>query len=232
MLKGTVLIICAAARCWEELAGHLVQRGFAVLTAAAIEDARKSAHSNGPDVIVLDEDTSDLDGPRACQEIRKSSSAPIILLSSRSDETDVVLGLGLGADHYLIKPVKTSELLAYIESAARRETLYSHSTTQPDILRVKDLVLDISAHELRRDDATIPLSKTEFKLVQALAVNAGRILSRDQLLDSVWNCQSNGVFSRTVDVHIARIRRKIGDTAAGQLYITTIPGLGYRMPSA
>lgn len=229
MLKGRVLVVCGDELRRTELAGHFADRGFGVGTAADADDARKQADSDKPDVIVLDEDASDLDGPRASQEIRKISAAPIILLSSRSDDTDIVLALGMGADHYLIKPVKTSELLAYVEAAARREKLCNRSVTEPDKFQVKDLILDIPAHELRRDGALIPLSNTEFKLVQALARNAGRILTRDQLLDSVWNCKSEGVFSRTVDVHIARIRRKINDSATSQEYIKTIPGLGYKM---
>lgn len=231
MLKGKVLIAHGDELRRQEIAAQLTERNYSVLTAATGPEALARVFGDRPDIIILDDELPDLGGPEACQEIRRTSVAPLILLSARSDETDVVLGLGMGADYYLTKPARTSAIVAYVEAAARRRNIYS-TAPQPDRVQVKDLTLDIPARELRRNGVTIPLSNTEFRLIQALAVNAGRILTRDHLLDCVWDLKSEGVYSRTVDVHIARIRRKMGDSATNQTYIKTVPGFGYKMLTA
>jgi DNA-binding response OmpR family regulator len=228
MLKGKVLVAVGDDARRQELAGRLAERGFLVLAVRDSQEAMARVLQGGVDVILLDDDIPGMDGPEFCQEIRKATVAPIVLVSMRSGESDIVLALAMGADYYFPKPPSIPALIAHLEAAARRQIVYSRGF-EPETVQVGDLVLDIPAHELRRDGALIPLSSTEFRLVQSLALNAGRTVSREHLLDSLWNLKSEGVYSRTVDVHIARIRHKMGDSATTQRYIKTIPGFGYKM---
>lgn len=225
MLKGKVLISLGSELRRQEIAGQLAARGFSVRTAAAGE-ALSRVRTDTPDVIVLDDGLH-----QTCRDIRESTAAPIVLLNANHDGSAVALGLASGADYCFPGTTSTSELVAHIEAAARRWTTYT-SGVHPDRVQVKDLTIDIPAHELRRNGSTIPLSNTEFKLIRALAVSAGKVLSREELLDCVWDVKSPGVYSRTVDVHVARIRRKLGDSAAAQHYIKTIPGFGYVLLTA
>ncbi len=227
--KGRVLVVDDEEETRQVMERSLSERGFHAVSASSGQEAVRLAASKHLDVIVLDTDMPDMDGLQTCQELRKSTFVPIIVLGARADEPDVVLALGLGADYFLSKPVRTSELAAHVEAAIRRETIYSRRRDEWETIRIKDLELDSAAHELRRNGRLILLSATEFRLLQALARNVGRILTRDQLLDSVWDLKADGIYSRTVDVHIGRIRRKIGDNPASPRYIMTVPGIGYKM---
>lgn len=231
MPRGKILIVDDDEQTREFVERVLGERGYRVTSASTGEQGLRTAATGNPDLIVLGMDMSSSDGTQTCQEIRKNAFIPIIAVGNRSDETDVVLSLGVGADYYLTKPLRSSEFAAYVEAGIRRQTIYSQRSLEANAMRVKDLVLDFPAHELRRGGRLIPLSPTEFRLVHTLARNAGRIMTRDQLLDSVWEFKADGIYSRTVDVHIGRIRRKIGDTPAKPRYIVTVPGLGYKMVS-
>jgi DNA-binding response OmpR family regulator len=227
--RGKILVVDDDEKTREFVQRVLDERGYRVISASAGEQGLRTAAAESPDLIVLGIDMSSSDGIQTCQEIRKDAFIPIIAVGNRSDETDVVLSLGVGADYYLTKPLRAAEFAAYVEAAVRRETIYSRRRLEANAMRVKDLVLDFSAHELRRGGRLVPLSPTEFRLLHTLARNAGRIMTRDQLLDSVWEVKADGIYSRTVDVHIGRIRRKIGDSPARPRYIITVPGLGYKM---
>ena len=231
MRQGKVLVIDDDEDIRHSLGRRLSDRGYEVFLAGSGEEGLTKALTESPDVIVLDVDMPGMDGIQTCREIRAHLFVPIIFLSVRSDETDIVLGLGVGGDNYLTKPFKASELLAYVDAAVRRETVYSRRRKQSKLLKVKDLVLDLSAYELKRGGDVIQLTPTEFKLIRMLAENVDRVLTREQLLDHVWEFNANGVYSRTVDVHIGRVRGKIGDDRANPQYIITVPGLGYKMPS-
>jgi DNA-binding response OmpR family regulator len=230
--RGKVLVVDSDAEAREAIAEALVARGYDVVCARSGNEAVDKALVERPNAVALAVEMAGIDGVETCQEIRKTLFAPVILISERSEETDLVLGLGVGADYYVTKPVSMAQLLAYVEAAVRRETVYSRRRISLDTLKVKDLSLDLAAHELKRNGRTIQLSPTEFRLLTTLARNVGRILTRDQLLESVWELNADGIYSRTVDVHIGRIRRKIGDNAARQRYIVTVPGLGYKMRGA
>ena len=231
MPKGTVLVVDDEEDVRELVGGSLANRGYGVVLARSGEEGLAKALGENPDVIVLDVEMPDMDGIQTCQEIRKHLLVPIIFLSTRSDETDIVLGLGVGGDNYLTKPFKIPELVAHVEAAMRRETLYSQRRKETRLVAVKDLVVDLAAHELRQAGNTIPVSVTEFKLIQMLVENVDRVLTRDQLLDRVWETKADNIYSRTVDVHIGRVRRKIGDDPNHPRYIVTVPGLGYKISS-
>lgn len=229
--KGAILIISDDEHVRAQIEQSLNNRGFRIVNAGSADEGVRRALADKPNLICLDADMATSNATLVCQELRKNTFVPIILLGSRSDETDVVFALGMGADYYLVKPFRNAELAAYAEAAIRRETLYCRLRTDCDIVRIKDLVLDFCAHELRRNGRPISLSPTEFRLVEMLAKNAGRTMSRDQLLDSVWELKADGIYSRTIDVHIGRIRRKIGDNPLKPRYIVTVPGFGYKMVS-
>jgi len=226
--RGKILVICDEEDIRQTIGAALIGRGYEVILAASREREPSAACL---DVIILDTDNSETDSIRACQELRSSVYAPIILLSSRHEETDVVLGLGVGADVYLTKPIRIPVLIAYVDSLVRRETLYTERQKCSGELHIQDLTLDLLGCELKRDGTTIPLSPTEFRLLHLLAKNAGRVLTRDQLLESVWEMRGEEIYSRTVDVHIGRLRKKLGDDLLHPHYIITVPGLGYKIPN-
>ena len=228
MHRGKVLVIDHDETIRRSLAKRLSDTGHDVALADSGEAGLTAALTQCPDVIVLSVDT---DGIQTCRDIRKHLFVPVILMGGGSDETDIELALEAGGDTYLARPVKAAELVAYVDAAVRRETVYSRRGAQSKLVKVKDLVLNLSAHELKRDGAMIPLTPTEFKLIRTLAENVDRVLTREQLLHYVWDFNAKGLYSRTVDVHIGRVRGKIGDDRADPHYIVTVPGLGYKMPS-
>jgi len=209
---------------------YLTSRGYRVVAAMNGEAGIRLAHVERPDLIILDIEMPDRDGLEVCQEIRQTMLTPILFLTVRGDESDVVLGLGMGADNYITKPFKLSELTAKVDAALRRETLYAERRKRQDVVNVGELTLDLSAHEAHRSDKLLDLTPTEFKLLQALAENAGHVLSREQLLDHVWEMRADGVYTRTVDVHVGRLRKKVEDDPENPRYIITVSGLGYKMP--
>ncbi|MCX6344814.1 MAG: response regulator transcription factor [Armatimonadetes bacterium] len=192
-------------------------------------DEGLSKISEKPDLIILDMDMPAMDGIQTCREIRKHVTTPIIFLGDSSEASGRILCLDAGGDNYLIKPITVPELAAYLNAAIRRQTHYSNKAGRR--INIKDLTLDVSAHELKRNDELIHLTLTEFKLFRALAVNCGQVLTRDHLLDEVWNIDSSGFYSRTIDVHVGRMRRKIGDDPLNPRYILTVNGVGYKIPS-
>jgi len=226
---GRILVVDDDEDILNLIKGYLSSRGYQVVTAPTGEDGIRLAHMQNPDLIILDIELPDKDGIEVCQEIRQTMLTPIMFLTVRAEETDVVLGLGVGADNYITKPFKISELIAKVEAVLRRETVYAERRKHQDIFTIGDLTLDLTAHEARKGDTTLDLTPTEFKLLEALISNVGHVLSREQLLDHVWEFRSDGVYTRTVDVHVGRLRKKIEDDPDNPRHIVTIAGLGYKM---
>ncbi|MBI2842707.1 MAG: response regulator transcription factor [Armatimonadetes bacterium] len=231
MRKGKILVIDDDEDILRLVSQSLKTRGFDVVTAAAGMDGIALCGTEHPDLVILDVELPDRDGTDVCQEIRRTSLVPIIFLTVRTEETDVVLGLGVGADSYITKPFRISELVARVEAFLRRETVYAERKKHRTVVNVKDLSLDLSAYELHKGEDTISLTATEFRLLRALAEHKDQVLTRDQLLDHVWDLRADGIYTRTVDVHIGRLRRKIEDDPSRPRYIVTVAGLGYKMPS-
>lgn len=229
MSKGKLLVVDDDEDIRQLVGGSLMNRGYEVIIAENGEDGLTKAHAEHPDLIILDVEMPGMDGIQTCQEIRKHLNTPIIFLSVRSETTDRVLGLGVGGDNYLTKPFQIPELVAYVDAAMRRQAVYSKTDRNSHLLKVRDLCLDVRAHELKRGAAVIPLTATEFKVLRVFATNADRVVTREQLLDQVWQMDADGIYSRTIDVHIGRIRRKMGDDIEHPRYILTIPGIGYRI---
>lgn len=227
--KGKILIVDDDEDIMRLVGGALKARGYDIVTAGTGVTGISLAVSEQPDLIILDIELPDMVGTDVCQEIRRTTLVPILFLTVRNDETDVVLGLGVGADHYITKPFRIAELVAGVEAALRRETVYAERKRHRNVIQVRDLIIDLSAFEVRKKGNPVQLTTTEFKLLQTLAEHPGRVYTRDQLLDSVWDLKADGIYTRTVDVHIGRLRKKIEDDPAFPQYIVTVAGLGYKL---
>ena len=204
---------------------HLESDGFRCRTAANGLDALREAKANVPDLVVLDLMLPGLDGLEVCRRLRGDASTagvPIIMLTAKSDEVDRVVGLEVGADDYVAKPFSPKELVARVRAVLRRAR-----PSQPTrVLTVGPVTLDPERHAVKLDGKALQLTPKEFDLLQALLEAAGRVLSREYLLNHVWGyARADEIESRTVDVHVRRLRAKLGDAGSR---IATIKSVGYR----
>jgi DNA-binding response OmpR family regulator len=206
----------------------LEDEGYDVAEAANGYDALAALRREPPDVVLLDLMLPDRDGFTVCREIRRSSDVPVIMVTARTDSHDVVAGLEAGADDYVTKPLVAKELSARIRALLRR--VEPSNSRQAEVVEVGDLRIDVPGAEVTRDGETLPLTRTEFKLLAELAGAEGKVLSREQLLSKVWGYGYFGD-SRIVDVHIRRLRLKIERDPASPKHLVTARGLGYRLVS-
>ena len=202
---------------------------YTVITAADGEDGLVKAREVGPALIVLDLNLPGIDGLEVCRQLRKSESSqslPIIMLTARSEESQRVEGLDLGADDYVAKPFSVRELLSRVRAVLRR----SQASTEPEtsFLRAAEITVDLDGRRVHVGDREIELTRREFDLLAALIRNRGRVLTRDRLLEDVWEYDYPGE-TRTVDVHVRRLRQKLGDPAKAN--VETVVGVGYRFRS-
>ena len=205
---------------------NLEQDGYEVYKAKDGEEGLTTAHEILPDLILLDWMIPKMSGPDVCRKIRKSQDikeTPIIMISAKSEEQDKVFGLDLGVDDYISKPYSIKELLARVRAAIRRPI----AVTANDKLQVGSIVMNLNSYKVMINDIDIHLGPTEYKLLLELMKNAGRIISRDQLLDRVWGITSD-IESRTVDVHIGRLRKALS-VASDQNLIRTVRSFGYSL---
>lgn len=204
---------------------NLEKEGYSVLTAADGEQAVAAVRQYHPDLLLLDLMLPRLNGMEVCRIVRRESSLPIIMLTAKTDEVDRVLGLEVGADDYVTKPFSIKELIARVRAQLRRA---SESPIQvSEVLTAGDIRLDAGKREVTRAGVAVELRPKEFDLLQVLMRNRGRVLSRNQLLESVWGYAAFGQ-TRTVDVHVGRVREHIEPDPARPSYIVTIRGVGYR----
>lgn len=181
-----------------------------------------------PDLVILDLMMPELDGFEVCREIRKDNPVPIIMLTARGEESDIVVGLEVGADDYLTKPFSLRELAARIKSNLRRTTtIQTSSTIKEKTLVFGDLSIDPSKREVSKKNKKISLTSTEFNLLWLLASQPGIVFSRDRLLDELRNRELE-LFDRSIDAHISHLRNKIEDSPKNPRYILTVWGTGYK----
>ena len=205
---------------------NLEQDGYEVYKAKDGEEGLTTAHEILPDLILLDWMIPKMSGPDVCRKIRKSQDikeTPIIMISAKSEEQDKVFGLDLGVDDYISKPYSIKELLARVRAAIRRPI----AVTANDKLQVGSIVMNLNSYKVKINDIDIHLGPTEYKLLLELMKNAGRVISRDQLLDRVWGITAD-IESRTVDVHIGRLRKALS-VASDQNLIRTVRSFGYSL---
>jgi DNA-binding response OmpR family regulator len=208
------------------IAGYLEREGFQITTCEDGERAVQLTAEHDPEVIVLDLMLPGLDGIEACRRIRSFSDAYIIMLTARTSETDKIVGLSTGADDYVSKPFSPGELMARVRAMRRRPR-----ATRPEpapVRRFGDLVVDPAAREVRHGGEPVELTRLEFDLLDALSERPRVVLSRRQLLQRAWGADWLGD-EHLVEVHIANLRRKLGDDPSSPRYIRTVRGVGYRM---
>jgi DNA-binding response OmpR family regulator len=225
----TALVVDDEAHVAELVAQTLADAGFSVTTAADGLAALRRARAQKPDVVILDVGLPGLDGFDVCRALRKESAAPILFLSARGQEIDRIIGLELGADDYVPKPFSPRELLARVRAVLRRSGVPAPSPSQRRL--AGDIAIDVERREVERAGKPIRLKPREFDLLWHFVRNDGRVFTRDQLIESLWGYDFDGD-PRTVDVHVRRIRRALGDQAATPRYIHTVHGVGYKFTAS
>ncbi len=219
-----VLVVDDEPKIVEVVGDYLRNAGFSVTTAGTGPGAVASARARPPDLVVLDLGLPGLDGLDVARQLRRASPVPIIMLTARSEETDRVLGLELGADDYLVKPFSPRELLARVRAVLRR-------TGDPGMDRerfaVGDIVIDTGRRQVTVSGAAVDLTATEFDLLVTMARRPGRVFTRAQLLDATHGVVVEA-YERTVDAHIKNIRRKVEPDPRRPRYVLTVHGVGYR----
>jgi len=222
MEKGTVLVVEDEPNIADLVDLYLSREGYRVLKQATGEGGLRAVRDQRPRLVVLDVGLPDIDGLEVCRRIRTTNSVPVIFLTARADEIDRVLGLELGADDYLTKPFSPAELVARVKAVLRR----TDGPQSVEILQAGTVVVDVGRREIRIGDAAVDFTTKEFELLRFLAARPGLAMSRQQILDHVWGHDWFGD-ERTVDVHIAQVRKKLGDSCV----ISTVRGVGYRLES-
>ena len=207
---------------------YLEREGFRVITAADGVAARRAFEEFSPGLIVLDLMLPELDGLALMRLIRERSSVPVVMLSARGAVADRVFGIHEGADDYLAKPFSPAELVVRVKAVLRRAKGNLGSALEHGVLEHADLVIDLDRFEVRRGGRTVALTQAEFRLLVALVQARGRVLTRQMLLNSLYGPHLGDALERTVDVHIGRLRDKLGEELESPRYIVTVRGIGYR----
>jgi len=224
-VKSAVLIVDDDAGVRQVLRIYLERDGHRVTDAADGTAALALAADRRFDLVLLDIMLPGVDGFEVCRRLREIGDTPIILLTARSGDSDKVIGLDLGADDYVIKPFSPRELMARVRAHLRRRR--GPATLEP-ILAAEGLQLDPNGVRVELDGREVGLTASEFRLLHALMRNPARVLSRDELIDALHGGDDPGIVDRTVDVHLGRLRRKLGDDAASPRFIGTVRSVGYR----
>ncbi|WP_299571604.1 response regulator transcription factor [uncultured Williamsia sp.] len=225
----SVLVVDDEPLIRTSIADRLTAEGFSVTTAASGPDALRWHADTGPDVVILDVMLPGLDGLEVCRRIQAHTPTPVLMLTARSEETDLVIGLGVGADDYLAKPFSMRELVARTRALLRRAERYpiDATTTAPTVVAgpqiVDELAIDHDARSVTVAGSSVHLTRTEFDLLATLARHPGAVRSRGQLLETVWQWTDAGE-TRTVDSHIRSLRQKVGAHR-----IRTVHGVGYAL---
>jgi DNA-binding response OmpR family regulator len=224
---GRILIVEDEPHIVELVRYNLVQEGFQVSVAYDGAEALRKAKEDDPELVILDLMLPYVDGLEVCRQIRRESSVPILMLTARDGEQQRVVGLEMGADDYVTKPFSPPELVARVRAILRRTTRDARRPSAAP-LAVGGLVLDPTTHEVKLNGRLIDLTTKEFDLLQLLLGHPSRVFTRDFLLEHIWGYDYFGS-TRTVDMHISRLREKIEDDPNNPTYITTVRGVGYKL---
>jgi phosphate regulon transcriptional regulator PhoB len=222
VVRGSILVVDDEEDVLELLRYNLEKDGYKVYTATSGEEALEKAIGKLPDLVALDVMLPGIDGLEVCKKLKndaKTSYIPIIMLTARGEESDIVTGLEIGADDYVTKPFSPKELIARIKAILRR-----HKEQPAGEITRGQIVIDGTKHKVRVRGREIELTTTEFRLLECLAGRPGVVFSRDQILDAV-GADGSMVYDRTVDAHVKSLRRKLG---RAKDYIETVRGVGYR----
>ncbi len=225
MARESILVVEDEPKISELLKLYLEREGYQVVVTADGGAALESFRRREPQMVILDLNLPVVDGLEVCRRIRRDSSVPILMLTARDEEADKLIGLELGADDYVTKPFSPREVVARVRAVLRRTAQGSQPTQE--ILRAGDLTLDPGRHLVHRGDESLDLTPTEFRLLEVLMRNPGRVYSRLQLLDQVQGEAFEG-YERTIDAHVKNLRQKIEPDPQHPTYLQTVYGVGYK----
>jgi two-component system alkaline phosphatase synthesis response regulator PhoP len=224
--KELILVIDDEMHILELIKYNLEKEGYRVIVCENGEEGLEAIERDRPHLVILDLMLPGIDGLEVCRRIRGNSSTaalPVLMLTAKGEEIDKVLGLETGADDYLTKPFGIRELTARVRALLRRST---RLPDEPELITAGGLTIDARAHRVYKDEQEVVLTSKEYELLKELAINRGRILTRDYLLNKVWGYDYYGD-TRTVDVHIRHLRKKIEDDDKSPRFIQTARGIGY-----
>jgi DNA-binding response OmpR family regulator len=226
-----VLLVDPDAASRREVRSACAQDGYQVVEADTGAEGLRQLESIRPSLVLLEVALPDASGFDICRELRKKDTAtPVIMMSSRADEIDAVVALEIGADDYVVKPLRLRELAARIAAHLRRTRMESADSTR-NRMEFRDLVIDVNERRIYKAGEEVELTHTEFDLLTFLASNAGKVLSREKILNSIWGYEYP-IETRVIDVHIRNLRRKIESQPSRPYYILAVPGIGYRFTNA
>lgn len=227
---ATVLLVDDDPKIRDVLRVYVEREGHRTLFAADGEAALETALRARPDLILLDVMLPGLDGFEVCRRIRDASEVAILLLTARSGEGDTVIGLDMGADDYVVKPFSPRELMARVRALLRRRRI--EADQEEPLLVAGPLQVDSNAVEVRLAGERLELTPFEFRILRGLMRRPGRVFSRDELIDAIHGDGDPGIIDRTIDVHLGRLRHKLGDDAARPRFIATVRTVGYKFVAA
>jgi two-component system, OmpR family, response regulator RegX3 len=223
--KRRILLVEDEASIVAPLADALRREGFETHVAGTVEEALAAGRSADPDLVLLDLMLPDGSGLDVCRELRRTSDVPIVMLTARGDEADRVVGLELGADDYVVKPFSAREVIARIRAVLRRAGAPSEPASEP--IHIGDVSLDPGRRSVQVAGEDVDLARREFELLHRLMMGAGNVITREQLIEDVWDMNWFGS-TKTLDVHVSSVRRKLGDDPSNPRYIHTVRGVGFR----
>ena len=221
MERGTIVVVDDEPNIADLVDLYLTREGYRVVKAGTGAAGLAAVRDHHARLVVLDVGLPDIDGLEVCRRLRQTTTIPVIFLTARDTEVDRILGLELGADDYVTKPFSPAELVARVKAVLRRS---DGTSAPPEIVQVGGVAIDLGRREVRVDSVPVAFTTKEFDLLEFLAERPGLALSRQQILDGVWGYDWFGDV-RTVDVHIAQVRKKVADA----VQISTVRGIGYRL---
>jgi two-component system response regulator RegX3 len=225
LTRSKILLVEDEKAITEPLAEALEREGFDASVASTAREALERARSGSPDLVLLDIGLPDGSGLDVCREIRRDSQVPIIMLTARGSEADRVAGLELGADDYVVKPFSAREVTARVRAVLRRSGPRSDGGDGP--IEIGEVRLDPDRREVTLAGSRLELSRKEFELLHTLMAEAGSVITREALIDQVWDMNWFGS-TKTLDVHVSGLRKKLGDDPRTPRYFHTVRGVGFR----
>jgi DNA-binding response OmpR family regulator len=226
-MAARILLVEDEASIGEPFARALAREGFAAEWVRTAADALRAATDDPPDLVLLDLALPDGDGRDVARTLRAQGDIPIIMVTARGTETDRIVGLELGADDYVVKPFSSAEVIARVRAVLRRTQRAEAAPTPAEPIAIGELEVDLAARRARLRGEELDLSRKEFDLLAELVRNAGRVVTREDLMARVWDENWFGS-TKTLDVHVGWLRRKLGDDPASPGWIDTVRGVGYR----
>ncbi|HEY7255720.1 MAG TPA: response regulator transcription factor [Solirubrobacterales bacterium] len=224
---GRILVVEDEESISQPFAEALRRAGFEAIVTGTAAGGLELAEESEPDLVILDLSLPDGDGRDVCRELRRRSDVPIVMLTARGTEMDRIVGLELGADDYVVKPFSAAEVISRIRAVLRRSAPRDGETPEQGAIQVGGIELDPESRRASLDGTELDLSRKEFDLLAELMRNAGRVVRREDLMSKVWDVNWFGS-TKTLDVHIGWLRRKLGDDSNDPRYIETVRGVGFR----